>query len=408
MKHSAWVLGAVCFVLSSAGLYAQNNTTQHSAKHHRRLAQQQHSHQYVPHSFGQSYLDMKQELADKTGIQYGIDISYLMQRGAPGGKQTSIQGYYYPYITWDIFKDKALGSGQLNVNYNLIRYWGAEGTTLQNRLGLISAQNDYTADEEIFSQFSYTHTLPGHLDWLSVTVGQFPLYNFDGSNYLDNQQTALLNFAMSQNASSTYPSASFGGYVQAAPGNWTLAAGWQDAQNISGQNIRLNDAFDGRYTWFGSVSYAPTIDGLGAGQYSFLYYYQPAVADQDEKSQGWSVNLSQNLGEKWVLSARANGSDGNVMPIKNSYVLAASLVNPLDRNTNDAITLGVAYNRADREALGYPSEFRNNEMAVELQWVWGIGKLMTITPDVQFYPKAGAGNGNSFTTVASLRTTIML
>ncbi|MBQ7908348.1 MAG: carbohydrate porin [Elusimicrobiaceae bacterium] len=407
MKNIAWGLWAVCFVFGSVALQAQS-ITQHSAKHHRRLAQQVQAHQYVPHSFGQEYLQFKQDLAEETGIQYGIDISYLMQRGAPGGKQTAIQGYYYPYITWDLFKDTAFGSGQLNANYNLIRYWGTDGTSLQNRLGVVAAPNDYTENEEIFSQLSYTHTLPGAMDWLSVTVGQFPLYNFDGSNYLDNQQTALLNFAMSQNASSTYPSASFGGYAQAALGAWTFAAGWQDAQNISGQNIKLNDAFNGRYTWFGSASYAPTLERLGQGQYSFLYYYQPAVREQDEISRGWSVNISQNLGEKWVISARANGSDGHIAPINKSFVLAASLLNPLERNANDAITLGVAYNRTDRKALGYPSEFKNNEMALELQWVWGIGKLMTITPDIQFYPKSAAGNGNSFTTVASLRTTIML
>ena len=407
MRNIAWGLLAVCFVFSSLASYAQD-ATQHTAKHHRRLAQQTKAHQYMPHSFGQDYLQFKQDLADETGIQYGLDISYLMQRGAPNGKQTAIQGYYYPYITWDMFKDTAIGSGQLNANYNLIRYWGSNGSTLANRLGVVAAPNDYTENEEIFSQLSYTHTLPGVMDWLSVTVGQFPIYNFDGANYLDNQQTALLNFAMSQNASSTYPSASFGGYVQAEFEELTLAAGWQDAQNISGQNIKLNDAFNGRYTWFGSATYTPTIHGLGAGQYSFLYYYQPAVREQDEISRGWSVNMSQNLGEKWVLSARANGSDGHIAPINKSFVLAASLLNPLERNANDAITLGVAYNRTDRQALGYPSEFKNNEMAVELQWVWGIGKLMTITPDIQFYPKSAAGNGNSFTTVASLRTTIML
>ncbi len=408
MKNIAWAFWAVCFVFSSSALVYAQDATQHTAKHHRRLAQQTKVHQYVPDSFGQEYLQFKQNLADETGIQYGIDISYLMQRGAPAGKQTAIQGYYYPYITWDIFKDTSFGSGQLNANYNLIRYWGSNGSTLADRLGVVAAPNDYTENEEIFSQLSYTHTLPGAMDWLSVTVGQFPIYNFDGANYLDNQQTALLNFAMSQNASSTYPSASFGGYVQAEFDELTLAAGWQDAQNISGQNIKLNDAFNGRYTWFGSASYAPTVEGLGAGQYSFLYYYQPAVREQDEVSRGWSVNMSQNLGEKWVLSARANGSDGHIAPINKSFVLAASLLNPLERNANDAITLGVAYNRTDRKALGYPSEFKNNEMAIELQWVWGIGKLMTITPDIQFYPKSAAGNGNSFTTVASLRTTIML
>ena len=157
MKNIAWLFGAVCLFLGSVALHAQDST-QHTAKHQRRLAQQKELHAYHPPSFGQEYLQFKQDLADKTGLQYGLDISYLMQRGAPSGKQTAIQGYYYPYITWDIFKDTSFGSGQLNANYNLIRYWGSNGSTLADRLGVVAAPNDYTENEEIFSQLSYTHT----------------------------------------------------------------------------------------------------------------------------------------------------------------------------------------------------------------------------------------------------------
>lgn len=407
VKHWA-AAGLLCMASVSALWAADASAVKKTALHERRLAQQRVLREALPERFGQQYLDFKKSLADKTGLSYGLDVSYTVQRASPSGKQTSVQGYYYPYITWDLFKDSGVGSGQINANYNLVRYWGASGLTLQNRLGVVSAQNDYTSAEEIFSQLSYTHTLPGTLDWLSFTFGQFPLYNFDGSNYLANQQTALFNMSMSQNASSTYASAGVGGYVQAAPGALTLAAGWQDATNISGQTLRLNTAFDGRYTWFASATYAPEVEGLGAGQYSLLYYYQPSVKEQPGSSRGWSVNVSQNLGQDWVFSARVNGSDGHIAAVKNSVVLAATLVNPLGRNENDAITVGAAYNRTDRKALGYPAYFRSYENAVEVQWVWGIGKLVTVTPDVQFYPKAATGKGHKFVTVAGLRTAIML
>lgn len=419
MKHTVQAVGIALalFVLCPAYAAAQNLP---AAKHERRLAQQlivtEFEEVLIIHtpaehravSWDQTYLNMKKDLAARTGLQYGVDISYTAQRGAPSGKQTSIQGYYYPYITWDVFKDTSAGSGQINFNYNFIRYWGTPGTTLQNRLGIVSAQNDYPANEEIFSQLSYTHTLPGEWEWLSATVGQFPLYNLDGLNYLDNQQTGLFNLAMSQNASSTYADAGFGGYVQAASGKWTFTAGWQDASNISGETVRLRTAFDGKYTWFGSAAYAPEIDGLGQGQYSFLYYYQPSVEEQAGISRGYSLNATQNLGEKWALSARANWSDGHVAAIKNSYVLAASYLNPLGRNANDVITLGVAHNRPDSQALGNPGDLRTYENAVEMQWVWGIGKLFTLTPDVQFYPKAAAGDGHKFVTVAGLRAAVLL
>ena len=343
----------------------------------------------------------------KLGLDIGADISYLAQRAAPSGKQTAIQGVYYPYVTWNLFKDRALGSGQLNVNYTLVRYWGTQAATLQARTKAAVPFNDYAANQEIFSQFSYTHTLPGDWNWLSVTVGQFPLYNFDGTPYIANQQTALMNYALSQNASSAYPSASFGGYVQARMQRWTFAAGYQDATNVSGEHIHLDTAFDGSYTLFGSVAWNPHFD-IGQGQYSVLYYYQPSVSKQPENVNGWSFNMQQNMGDKWAMFGRANGSSKGATGVKNSYALGVAYLNPLHRNEADAILAGVAYNDLSKRAYGDLSDMRDDEMALELQWIWGIGNWITLTPDLQFYPKAGLERSQDAVTVVGLRTTIML
>lgn len=346
-------------------------------------------------------------LSNKIGLDIGVDVSYLAQRAAPNGKQTAVQGVYYPYLTWNLFKNDSLGAGQLNINYTFVRYWGTQSTQLQNRINTATAFNDYAANQEFFSQFSYTHTLPGSLNWLSITVGQYPLYNFDGTTYLDNQQTALMNFALSQNATSAYPSASLGGYVQAQTKDFTLAGGYQDATNITGEHIELGDAFSGKYTAFGYAAWTPNFH-VGAGQYSVLYYYQPAVEKQPTHVHGWSFNMQQNLGEKWAVFGRANGSTNGVTGVKNSYALGGALLNPLNRNSQDVILLGVAYNRLSAAGQGYPNYMRAGETAVELAWVWGLGKLVTLTPDVQFYPRAAFNNKNQFTTVVGLRTTVQL
>ncbi len=379
------------------------------AKHERRIQERQTARQWVEaegSTLERGWAAGKKQL-NEWGMDIGVDVSYTAQRVAPNGKQTAIQGIYYPYMTWNLFKDRALGSGQLNVNYNLVRYWGAQAATLQGRANLATAFNDYAANQEIFSQFSYTHTLPGDLNWLSITVGQFPLYNFDGTTYIANQQTALMNYALSQNASSAYPSASLGAYVQAQYKKWSLAAGYQDATNVTGSRIKFKDAFDGKYTVFGSLSWTPNFE-LGAGQYSVLYYYQPSVEEQPENVNGWSFNMQQNLGEKWAMFGRANGSTGGAMGIKNSYALGLAWLNPLHRNSQDAIIAGVAYNRLSEEGMGYPAYLRSSEMAVELQWIWGIGQLVTITPDLQLYPNAGLDKNQGLTTVVGLRTTIQL
>ena len=404
-----WLLTIGIGLISSTVLAETGkvNRPKFSAKHEQRLAARKLVENHSFSDFGQNYIDAKNFLTDKLGLQVGLDISYTAQRISPNGKQTAIQGIYYPYLMWTLFQDRAWGSGAINVNYNLIHYWGEQTDVLENRANLVTAVNDYDANQYFFSQFSYTHTLPGKWDWLSLTVGQFPLYNFDGTEYVDNQQTALMNYALSQNASSAYPLASLGAYVQAQNSRWTLVAGYQDATNITGAEIHGKTAFDGKYTGFGSISWTPSFK-WGEGQYSFLYYYQPAVEEQNENVNGWSVNMQQNIGSRWAVFGRANGSGGAAVPIKNSYALGISWMNPFERNPLDTITLGAAYNRLSEEALGYPAQMRNSETVLELQWVWGIGKFVTVTPDLQLYPKAGLNPDQGVTTVVGLRTTVML
>lgn len=403
------IAAALLFVCGAgaADVWAQTDGTGVQSRHGRRLAQRHIIENHPFSSIGQTYIDFKNKTAEDLGLQFGLDASYLLQRGAPGGKQTSIQSIYYPYANWTLFKDRAAGSGEINFSYNLSHYWGLSGSALQERLNVASAQNDYTSNQEIFFQLSYTHTLPGQWDWLSFTAGQFPISNFDGTNYLDNQQTALMNFALSQNASSAYPSASMGAYVQAQNDLFTAAAGYQDASNVSGKNIRLSTAFDGKYTAFASLAWTPSFK-IGAGQYSFLYYYQPSVSAQPENVNGWSFNAQQNIGEKWAVFARANGSSGGATGIKNSYAAGAALLNPFERNPQDALIAGAVYNRLSAKGLGYPAEMRTGETALEIQYVFGIGKFITISPDLQFYPKAGLNPGQGVVTVAGIRTTLML
>ena len=139
-----------------------------------------------------------------------------------------------------------------------------------------------------------------------------------------------------------------------------------------------------------------------------LYYYQPSVDTQPGHANGWSFNMQQNFGDQWVVFGRANGSTRNISGVKNSYALGAGFLNPLHRNANDAVLLGVSYNRLSRAGQGDPAFMRPAETAVEIAWVWGIGKLITVTPDAQFYPRVGLNKAQKFTTVVGIRTTVML
>ncbi len=355
-------------------------------------------------ALGQSYANFKNELAQKTGLSFGLDISFLGQRGNPSGKITPWQVQYYPYFNWNMF-DSSIGSGSLQFSYTAVRYWGNNATNLGENLGVVSAVNDYPSNSNSFDQLSYTHQMPEKLDWLSVTLGQFPMYNFDGTAYNSNQQINFLNYALSQNASSAYPLASLGGFLTITPNeDWSFVVGFQDANNVDGTKIDTHHLGDHKYTSFISATYNPTIMNQ-SGQYSIMLYNQPSVQSQPTESNGWSINMQQFINEKVALFGRINGTSSSEEEIKQSYVLGGVYNNPFDRNSLDQFGLAVAVNKLNKSML--PQNTRSVESVIEGYYAFGISNFMTLTPDIQVYINPGQDPSNNLALVGSVRATLM-
>lgn len=369
-----------------------------------RIAASQIRRNFQFSTFGDVYTSFKNDLQKNYGVDFSFDISYMGQRGTPSGKNSSMQTIYYPSLTWNIFNNH-YGSGTLNMAYNSVKYGGISAEKLGNRLGTVTDINDYNTPSYSFDELYFDYQLNGDFNWLTLALGQFPLYNFDGSAYNSNQQVNFINYALSQNASSTYPTASLGAYIQLTPGNeFSFAFGGQDATNITGSSIKTNNLNEEHYTSFASFTYSPTFSQLGSGQYSILLYNQPGVKQQPETTNGWSLNFSQNIGEKFNIFARINGVSGHTADINQSYVLGAVYNNPLDRNPLDQIGLAFAYNKIDEDTVGSKLT-HNSEKIIETYWAWGISKWMTITPDIQFYIDPAENPKSDYATVFTLRTT---
>ena len=358
-------------------------------------------------SLGTDYSMFKYWLNKNYGIDYGIDVSIMPQRGAPSGKYNAVQTYIYPYLTWTNFKNE-YGTGALNMAYNIIRYGNHDAADIGNRMGVVTDINDYDDNADEFVEFYYSWQLGGKWSWLTLNAGQFPIYNFDGSPYNSNQQVNFINYALSQNASSTYATAGVGAFVEIAPekSDWSFAFGAQDASNVDAVSIRVNRLHDKHFTTFAQAQYAPT-NKLGDAEFSVLVYNQPAVKLQPQTTNGWSINLSQNIGKKWNIFGRVNGVSGHMDTIEQSWAAGVVWLNPLERNDLDQIGLGYAYNKINEEAVGEPLA-HDAEQVVEAYWAWGISKWATITPDVQFYINPALNQKSDYGTAVSLRLTLFL
>lgn len=419
MKHQSKILAAavvslLCLNPGHAAAQADVNATgpsdnvpahkqTRSAK--QRVAANQIRRNHFFSDLGEQYTAFKNMLNKKYNLDYSVDVSYMPQYGAPNGKKTSFQTLIYPSVTWTAFNDED-GALTLNAAYNIARYGGRTAEAIGNRIGTVTDINDYNSQSNSFDELYLSYQLPGKYNWATIALGQFPLYNFDGSQYDSNQQENFINYALSQNASSTYPTASLGGYVQIAPNSeWTLAFGAQDATNVDGDGLVFTHLKDDHYTTFASISYTPTIKNWGAGQYSALVYNMPYTFKQTETTNGWSLNLSQDIGEKWSVFARVNGVSGSVSEINQSWVLGMVYNNPLDRNPLDQIGFAGAYNKIDEAAVGEEIS-HDSEKVLEAYWAWGVSKWMTITPDIQFYFDPALNPKSDHATVVSLRGTI--
>ena len=349
------------------------------------------------------YTNFKARLARDSGLSWVIDVSYLQQWGLHGAGSPAGQALATPSFSWDLFDHQDFGTGSLQLIYNVARYTTAQDALgIQDRLGLITPINDYSHRQNIFPQLTYTHTFPGKR-WLAG-AGQYPIYNFDDNDYLNNQQLNFNNYILSQNGSATYPLAGLGAYVQfTAASSLQFAAGGQNASNVQAPTLAPQSRGEG-LAWFGYGQWTPEFDGMGAAQYSLLFYQAPDVPLQP-RTRGWSLNAVQNLNDTWAVFGRANRAYQFVTPIRASYALGVAMNNPFGRSATDQIAFAVGYGDAAPPPTN-PSGARN-EKVLEGYLNWTFAKGLLITPDVQYIVDPALDPARRSVWILSLRTTFL-
>lgn len=412
-RRFLWSLAAL--LAMSAPAAAQQDAAETGMKHvgkvHDRLrAAKQREAVSLTRDFdeaGQRYTAAKRSIAAATGITYALDEAFIGQWGAPNGGYGAVQALLTPAVQWKAFDNAAIGTGSFQFYYIAAQYWsGANGLTKQTRLNLNSPINDYPFNDLVFAQASYTQAFPG--DWLAVTAGQFPIANFDGNAYANNQQVNFLGYSLAQNGSQNYAQGSLGAYLQLNPNrDVTFAGGFQDANNVAGNYIQFSTLGAGQYAWFLYGAWTPTLGGLGKGSYALMYYNLPSVPAQPLKSDGLSFSASQALDERWALFLRANTAWGSSWAIQTSVAGGAVLNNPLGRNPLDQIGLGVAWNQTNLNL--YSGVYaRPSETMLELYWATTIGARLQITPDVQLYFQPALTPHTGMAAVFTIRAALLL
>jgi len=346
------------------------------------------------------YSKRKLRFQKETGIQWSLDMSLLQQWGLPAGGSPALQSLAQLSLTCDIFHDDAVGDGTIQLSANLAAYPTAQdGAEIGSVLGTISVINDWPVSQREFQQLTYSYTSPGGR--LSVSIGQFPFSNFDGNEYLNNQQRAFVNYVFSQNGSSTYAAAGLGAYMQFSPTTELhFALGSQFPNDASAESLSSSGFSFSDRSWLVYAQWTSEITRLGPARYSVTGYESPAIGQQPA-SRGWSFSAAQDLGDTWALFGRANAASGSTLPIGASYALGLAVKDPLRRSPTDRIGLAVGYSEP-----GDLSGARG-EKIVETYWNWTFFGGLLVTPDLQLILDPALDPGRDSAWVLSLRATLM-
>jgi len=368
------------------------------------LKRQEHSLGAEIDSVRGRYARAKKEIRDSVGVTYSMEASVMSQWGTPNGGYGAVQAMFTPAVNWDVFSSPTVGHGSLQFYFLAVQYFsGATGASLGANIDLNSPINNQPTANQQFVQVTYTHGFPG--EWLAISVGQYAFANFDGNAYANDQQVNFIGYSLTQNGSQNYSQAGLGAYAQLNPTREiTLAAGFQDANDLSGSYIQFPTLGRGQYAWFLYGAWSPAVADWGQGSYGLLYYNQPGIALQPLASTGLSFSASQPIGDGWGLFLRANTAWQSSSAIQSSIAGGAVLNDPLKRSPSDQIGLGMAWN-ATNMSLYAGSFARPSETMVEFYWAWSVYQALLITPNVQLYLQPALAPNDDIAAVFTIRVT---
>jgi Carbohydrate-selective porin, OprB family len=356
------------------------------------------------------YLEFKRGISDNYNLDFSLDFSIYPQTAAPNGGKPIWLFVYSPNVTWKPFTNTAVGSGQIDFVFQQQAFTSSANTETQAaRLGLITFPSDWASDGYSWYTIAYTHTLPGDMNWLSFTGGQYNLFSFDPNEYAANAQIDFIGYSFAQDATQTFPNAGLGGYMQATlgkGGQFRLASGFQGAANPSGQSISVQGYQNGELLYWGNAQWTPNCAGWGQGIYSLLAYHQPFIPMISDSSTGISFSASQEITEQWGAFLRLSNATGNDLAVRASIAFGGVRNDPFGHNPSDQAGLGFAWNKTNHSNVGMlPGGIRDGEWTSELYYRYTVFKGLSLTPDVQIFfnpslaPQSGAA-------VFTLRSTL--
>jgi porin len=318
-------------------------------------------------------------MSEKARLDFGARAAFTFQQASGGtGERTAVGQDYRIYGTWHAFnwqEDKKGYAGNVyaRVEYRQEMFTKINPFQLNTQIGtLFTTTYGFDAHDLALVQLYYEQYLADGK--LRLRAGKIdPDDYFNLGRWADDYRY-FMNTLFSAFPASNHPSGGLGMNAQwyITP-EWTLTGGFSDVQ---GRKVTSGfDTFpDGKFIYGLDVTYSPTFDGLGKGNYRLGYEYRDAVEDlgRPEDSSIY-INIDQEVAKDIAPFLRYNWGTGNSTGVDNVFSVGIGFDNVMGRQ-GDAFGVGIGFDTKDSSVVST----RDVEYATEAFY------RMQLTPAMQY------------------------
>lgn len=318
-------------------------------------------------------------LQEHARLDLGFRMGYYFQQATGGpGERTAAAQDYRVYGTFNVFNYEEEDKGWAGNAYFRMDWRGEIGQIAPNELGSeigTLATTTYGQNEQDFAlaqlyweQFLFDGKLRARVGKMDpddyYNLGRFA----DDYRYFD-------NLLFSAYPASNHPSGGFGVALQwyLSP-EWTVTGGIHDVQ---GKKTRGIETFfdDGRFFYGLDVTYSPTVENWGKGNYRLGIEYRDSVESKGlPEDTTVYLNIDQEIAEDVAPFLRTSWSTGRGTDVQYTLALGIGVDNPFDRQ-GDAFGIGSGFVVAKDKV----SAENNMEYPTEIFYRWQLTWAMQAT-----------------------------
>jgi hypothetical protein len=309
---------------------------------------------------------------EKMGLEFGMAYTAVYQQASDGEVGHGGAGDGDVFARWRLLGDEKSGwRGLLGVNAEGRHDFGAyTPRDLGDSFGsLWRTVNNFGLQEFALVQAWWEQHLLD--DAVVVTAGKLDPTNYYDLHRYQNDATAFLSRAFSNNPTRGHPNNGLGATAKVKiPGNCHLSIGFQDANGVK---VESGFSTIGEQEWFTAAEFGwtPEFAHLGKGAYRLTAWHVDERDDDGVPSdQGLAFSSEQEIGGGLVPFLRASMADGHVTGVERFACGGFGLEGVLGTK-KDLTGIGVSWGDPTDEVL-------------HNQWGGEVFQRFQLSPDVQF------------------------